>query len=963
MNLLITKQKFQGFKLQMKQLFTKDKNRIKTFNYIFMLLCLMIMFLPAKQVKAATIELKVDGVSNTYSGKEVNVIIDEKKVNMKGTPGIVINGTSYVSYKNVFGDSKFAKVSYDSKKKTITIQKYDKTLVMALGSKHATINDETVTMPAAPIKVTYVAKKTTKILVPTEFVAKTLGYEYSWSSDASSVTAKITSKLILKYDGKTTIYTGTTPSIIVNDKQVKLDSTLPAIIIDRSVMVQAKKVFTSKEIGATYSYNKEKKTVTIKRKDIKIVLTLGSKTAKINDKKVTLPTPARIIKNVVTGKSYVCVPAELISKHLGFYYKWNNENRTSTIVTEDYNTDTDDSKDNTDSEENTDSKDNVDSEENNQGQPPEEITPTKPTETPDNPTAHPDLGKETVFQSYSMLNKYYDTYTKLSKGIYSTGFHNLKPASIGMILDIQQISTENQDREVYEIKASSPFSTVTSDVKDTILSIQASNMLGNTNSYPYNNDFLASIQSECDIMNSSMIFTLCLNDTNLSYDLQLSADLCTLTVTIYANYIEKVDVGTNAIGEYIRIRSLKPINPEINVNDITLSFIVNNTMNTLGDLNDTCKGFRKLLGVHFASYNMTDTLFIIDRALGADYIVTNDSDGSIVITFPVDKDELNKDESTPSITPVPDRPFITGTRTDCTGATAVDLDYTAALIPLPKGITVDQVTNVDDYMNQKIKLYVPGDATNLISTSTIHVKSDYVKRTDVTYENGKTVITFTTSRICGFDYLVGDGILGVAIERPKDVFDKIVVLDPGHGGSAIGAIGVNGVYEKVYNLKILYTLMHSTIEEHGIKAYYTRTTDVDFDNYDRAALAAKCDADMFLSLHMNSASGNAVTASGVEVYYYSKETASKNGLTGKAMATALSKNLSTVMKSNNRGAKASANLIVLKQNTVPAVLMELGFLSNSEEIKKIASSSYQQKAADTIASTIAGFFDEYPTGR
>lgn len=918
---------------------------IRCVSYMLALIMLLFAMSTVNVAKAASLSIKIDGISSKYTGKQVNVTFDGSNVNMKSTPGIVINGTSYVSYKNVFGDSKIgATVSYSSKKKTVTIKKYDKTIVMTIGSKTATVNGTSVAMPAAPIKVTYVDKKVSKILVPTEFVAKALGYNYSWTSTATTVTANIETGLVIKYDGKTYAYTGTQASATIDGEKVNL-STLPGIIIDSTSMLQAKKVFTSKAIGATYNYDKAKKSVTISKDDVVIKLTLGSNTAYVNDVKQKMPTAARMITNVVTGKSYVCVPGEFIATTLGLNYQWDSATKTSVITTS--------AKDDTetpDVDDDTETPDVDDDKDDSAGD-------TSGSNNGEQTGSDGSTVENKVLATYQLLNQYYDTYNYLA-GQTSINITNTSNGIIGDVSMVSKLNDSNTDREVYTIQSTQPFSNVTSSQTDNQIIFSASNMRAVSTTYPFNYDLVTSVQTIYNEATSSVDFQFTLTDKKLTYDLSLSADLCTLTVTVYTNYLNSIELGTSAKGEYIKISSLKSIEPTVIESETTLTLILNNITNSVGDFTFSSPEFSKITGVSSATINNNDLMLNVNRTSNATYTIEKGEDNTYSIVFAVDTNSGANDSDNSSGSNG-------GSGSDSgntdTGSTSGKLTYTALKIPMPNGMTIDSVTNEDLYLSKQIKLYLPGNQTSAVNTSTIIQNSSYISKLAVSYTGGSTVITITTTKICGFDYKIENGFLCVAIDTPSKVYDKIVVLDPGHGGSDTGAISSTKVYEKNLNLKILYTLSQELFKECGIKAYYTRTTDTAVNLYDRPKFPAEVEADLFISLHMNSAT--TTSAKGVEVYYDATKTVNMNGLTGKMMAQTFTNNLSSIMDSTNRGAKSNPKLVVLKYNTVPSVLIELGFLSNSSDLSKLVSESYQVKASESIVATISEFFDEYPTGR
>ena len=131
--------------------------------------------------------------------------------------------------------------------------------------------------------------------------------------------------------------------------------------------------------------------------------------------------------------------------------------------------------------------------------------------------------------------------------------------------------------------------------------------------------------------------------------------------------------------------------------------------------------------------------------------------------------------------------------------------------------------------------------------------------------------------------------------------------------------------------------------------------------YERADFASRVEADMFISLHMNSVSSTSV--SGTSVYYSLLNTSvTSGGLNSKQMASTLTDNLSKALGTKNRGV-ATANFVVIRETRMPAVLIELAFITNASDRKIITTEATQRKAAKTIYDTVVSFFKDYPTGR
>lgn len=167
---------------------------------------------------------------------------------------------------------------------------------------------------------------------------------------------------------------------------------------------------------------------------------------------------------------------------------------------------------------------------------------------------------------------------------------------------------------------------------------------------------------------------------------------------------------------------------------------------------------------------------------------------------------------------------------------------------------------------------------------------------------------------------------------------KIVVVDPGHGGSDPGAVGnLNGkeIYEKDINLGIALALKDA-LEYHGYKVIMTRSTDKKISLSKRAKIANDNKADAFVSVHCN---GNDDSKyKGATVIYPLKHDVYKSEL----MASwVLDKVVSQTSLKKSRDVYQE-NLQVLRETKMPAILTETGFLSNPSDLKYISKSSNQE---------------------
>lgn len=287
-------------------------------------------------------------------------------------------------------------------------------------------------------------------------------------------------------------------------------------------------------------------------------------------------------------------------------------------------------------------------------------------------------------------------------------------------------------------------------------------------------------------------------------------------------------------------------------------------------------------------------------------------------------------------------------------------DWARLEIPLPEGVS--RISDQDNYLEKNFQIFISGNHVSFYKENAILNPYPNIQNYTVSYDsaNSRTILTFNTKVICGYQYELKEDMLSVRVAKPDEIYSKIVVFDAGHGGVDPGAVK-NGIYEKTINFKILNTYVKSAFYNSDIKVYFTRDSDVFVDLYARAGFAEEVGADLFISLHSNSNNSSSVT--GTQVFYSnSNNSVTKSGLTSYKLAKSLVDNISLAMETKNRGA-SSAEFVVVKYNTVPAVLIELGFMTNSSELAKLTNATYQKKVADAIFETVTEIFKTYPTGR
>jgi N-acetylmuramoyl-L-alanine amidase len=194
---------------------------------------------------------------------------------------------------------------------------------------------------------------------------------------------------------------------------------------------------------------------------------------------------------------------------------------------------------------------------------------------------------------------------------------------------------------------------------------------------------------------------------------------------------------------------------------------------------------------------------------------------------------------------------------------------------------------------------------------------------------------------------------------------KVVVLDPGHGGHDSGAVGVDGTYEKTVNYNFAVATK-AALEAKGYKVYMTRSGDVDCKvpvidtNAElscRSKVSSTYKANIFISIHANSEYTG--SANGTETYYNANSNydghMNASPSKSKLLSDTVHKYIQPAFGSLNRGSKDSS-YYVLRFNSVPAILIEVGFMSNTGDLSKMKNASMQQTFANAITKGVDEYF-------
>ena len=190
-----------------------------------------------------------------------------------------------------------------------------------------------------------------------------------------------------------------------------------------------------------------------------------------------------------------------------------------------------------------------------------------------------------------------------------------------------------------------------------------------------------------------------------------------------------------------------------------------------------------------------------------------------------------------------------------------------------------------------------------------------------------------------------------SISSAVDLRNKVIVIDPGHGGHDPGAVGPRGLKESEVNLDIALKLYEILTQNTRAKVYLTRDKDIFIPLHERSKMAKDLGADIFLSVHINADETGLQT--GIETYaHYSTSPDSW------ALAWYIQDSLLKELRLADRGLKADNFHVIRETADLKSILLEIGFISNSREEIFLTDPNNRRRAAEAIYHGILEYYDK-----
>ena len=272
---------------------------------------------------------------------------------------------------------------------------------------------------------------------------------------------------------------------------------------------------------------------------------------------------------------------------------------------------------------------------------------------------------------------------------------------------------------------------------------------------------------------------------------------------------------------------------------------------------------------------------------------------------------------------------------------------------LPEGIEGEQIEVTNNYLLQTFTIEIPNTDGSYFDSYPIAGSSNHINNLSYAMEDGDGLIAIEMDKVYELKMSYDEDYYYFDFLTPHEVYDKVVVIDAGHGGRTPGATR-QGIKEKKLNLDIVLQLKEIfDNSDENIGVYYTRLDDSNPTFDQRVQLANKSDADLFISVHNNSLVKSTKTK-GTQVMYSESDT---EELGSKKLAGILLEEITKELDSVNKGLVKGDDIYIIRTSEVPVALVEVGFMTNKEELELLNSEEYQKQTAEAIYQSVIKAFE------
>lgn len=268
-------------------------------------------------------------------------------------------------------------------------------------------------------------------------------------------------------------------------------------------------------------------------------------------------------------------------------------------------------------------------------------------------------------------------------------------------------------------------------------------------------------------------------------------------------------------------------------------------------------------------------------------------------------------------------------------------------IPLPKDTKAEAVSIENYYMEKELWISIRGVPEDFYETEGVFGNISKVSAGFFEYQDETVRLRFELKDIYECRSILEEDHIYIELVAPREIYDKIIVIDAGHGGDDTGLW--NGeLTEKEITLDIAKRVKEK-LDGTDIKVYYTRMEDKEVSEESRIWIANAAKADLFISIHLNSDSDSRVY--GTETLYNGEFFIP--GFGSLELSDILEREVVTAISGKGNGLfEAGEEETALREACVPAALLQAGYVSNPQEAILLEREDYRERIADGIVNAV-----------
>lgn len=281
-----------------------------------------------------------------------------------------------------------------------------------------------------------------------------------------------------------------------------------------------------------------------------------------------------------------------------------------------------------------------------------------------------------------------------------------------------------------------------------------------------------------------------------------------------------------------------------------------------------------------------------------------------------------------------------------------EADSSYLRIPLPEGCKAGDISIENHYMDQELWIYVPGGNENFYRENALSGDHQMIEQGSFDLAQGGIALNLQLTGIYECRTILENENLYVSFLTPREVYDRIVVIDPAYGGREEGTVR-NGLKEKDVTLAVAKALKEK-LDTEDIKVYYTRMDNIYEEETDRAMLGNGTKADMYIRIE--TADSDSSEDYGIRTLY--NGTYFIPGFGNIELADTLEKEVTVAVSGKAQGLQEETeSSSVLYQLTIPAATVQVGYLSNAQEAELLSRDDYIRRVAEGIYQAILKVYE------